>query len=328
MTYWSDVKDKINNTIETIQKNPILDTFAISALESIPVVGKLLLKLYENSKESQEDITSKIIQWLEKMKLMNDENLEKCCRALEKNEQSILQNQKYLEKIIQDNSVILDKLEESSQEHKEFSSDMKKFGNQIAELTKEIHNIIPSGPPLDKIEDEKNSFSCSEFEIIWPKSWENISDRKMASIHKITKEYLDKQGLPYDPSVVKLSLVRIREKLEPVPSINISVDSANGKNARELLNDTIPNLERGGYQIIDSYVDEISQTYTVEMKADPNDIYSKFPKGLEIYQIQKGIVRNDKQILIACTDLSEKIFSTNPKTKKEITDIFQNLHLL
>ena len=39
MGFWSGVREKVGNTIDIVQKNPVLDAFATSALESIPVVG-------------------------------------------------------------------------------------------------------------------------------------------------------------------------------------------------------------------------------------------------------------------------------------------------
>ena len=104
MTFWKDVKQKITDTIEIVQKNPVLDAFATSALESIPVVGSLLVKIYQNSKDVTKESTEQILQLLKNMESMNEENLEEFCRGLNKNKELILKNQEFLKKISQDSS--------------------------------------------------------------------------------------------------------------------------------------------------------------------------------------------------------------------------------
>jgi len=71
------IKEKVTNAITYVQENPVLDAVATSALESIPVAGNILLKMYENSRDTPEDKTEQILQLLKEMEQMNDEKLEK-----------------------------------------------------------------------------------------------------------------------------------------------------------------------------------------------------------------------------------------------------------
>ena len=49
MGFWDELRNTLSNALNEIKKNPYLDAFAKSALDNIPVIGNLLVKLYENA---------------------------------------------------------------------------------------------------------------------------------------------------------------------------------------------------------------------------------------------------------------------------------------
>jgi len=144
MSFWDVVKDKASEALEIIKNTPVLDAAAISILEQIPIAGPILLKMYENSKESQEEKTEHILNLLTEMKQMNDEKLEKFCTGLACNKKLILENQDYLKELSDDSSIIIEKLDQIQNDmgeilriFKEQNADMKKQNEKHSKYTNE-----------------------------------------------------------------------------------------------------------------------------------------------------------------------------------------------
>lgn len=108
MGFWTEVKQNVSNAIREVQKHPVLDAFAQSALESIPVVGGLLVKIYENSKDSPPDKTEQILKILKNYEQMNERDLELEFRKLDENKDEIIKNQDYLKQLVSETSEILE----------------------------------------------------------------------------------------------------------------------------------------------------------------------------------------------------------------------------
>lgn len=306
MTNWNDVKSKVSDGIEIVQQNPILNAIATSTIESIPVVGKLLIKTYENYKGSPEENTEQILQLLKRMQSMNEDKLEMFCSDLQS------QNQK-----------ILSEVKSTNERVQSLNNKMDNLYSVVEQFTSQKHS------------NEKNTlsgyttFTNSKFKITWPQSWEKVPINEMAHVHKKTREYIkSRYGETYDPSVAKLNLRQIPKKFGVVPTIIINNDSAKGENPREMLSTAVKQFSKGGFEVIDYSVDDFFQTYTIKLKANSSDIDPEFPPGIEIYQFQKGFVKNDEQVLLIFTDLSKEMMQHSPNIDKEIIDIMQSFVLL
>lgn len=154
------IKEKVTNAITYVQENPVLDAVATSALESIPVAGNILLKMYENSRDTPEDKTEQILQLLKEMEQMNDEKLEKFCSGLEENKELILENQDYLKKISQDTSIIIDKIDSMQKDVVEVKEDVK----VVKQDQKKILELLKD--KLDSNEDHEDTEAKSEITIL------------------------------------------------------------------------------------------------------------------------------------------------------------------
>jgi len=108
--FWTDVKTRIKSAAEESQKNQILDDFAKSAIESIPVVGVILLRLYENGDGSEEERTKQILTMLKETDKFDEDKLEQFCRRLQKYRNEVTKNPKYLKLLCLDPSFIISKL--------------------------------------------------------------------------------------------------------------------------------------------------------------------------------------------------------------------------
>src|SRR3989344_3794300 len=111
MSLAKSIKEKILTAISTIKNNPILDALAQSALEEIPVIGGLLVKLYENAAGDEEDKTEQILQILNNLSKLNEESLEKIIEGLNKNRDEIIKNRCYLAQLLVDTDQIITRLE-------------------------------------------------------------------------------------------------------------------------------------------------------------------------------------------------------------------------
>ena len=100
--FWLDVKNRIFGAIEEIEKNPLLDAFSKSAIESIPVVGVIFIKLYETCTLSNEQKTSHLLKIFNFINNLDEDKLEEFCRMIQKNRHEIIENYNYLERLSDD----------------------------------------------------------------------------------------------------------------------------------------------------------------------------------------------------------------------------------
>ena len=49
---WAEIKDSMQTALNMVQGNPVLDTFARGAIESIPGAGNILIKFYNKYAET------------------------------------------------------------------------------------------------------------------------------------------------------------------------------------------------------------------------------------------------------------------------------------
>ncbi len=138
MGYWTKVKQNVSNAIREVQKHPVLDAFAQSALESIPVVGGLLVKIYENSKDSPSDKTEQILKILKNYEHMNEKDLELEFRKLDENKDEIIKNRDYLKHLVSNTSEILEIVTETNDKTSAIYQKVDGISDQILELYKMI----------------------------------------------------------------------------------------------------------------------------------------------------------------------------------------------
>ena len=90
MGFWDDLREKLSNALNEIKKNPYLDAVAASALESVPLVGSLLVRLYENAPGEEETKTSQITQLLTHLEKLDTQSLEDICRGIDENKDLLI----------------------------------------------------------------------------------------------------------------------------------------------------------------------------------------------------------------------------------------------
>ena len=100
--FWLDVKNRISGAIEEIEKNTLLDAFSKSAIESIPVVGVIFIKLYEKCTLSNKQKTLHLLKIFNFIHDLDEDKLEEFCRMIQKNRHEIIEYSNYLEKFSDD----------------------------------------------------------------------------------------------------------------------------------------------------------------------------------------------------------------------------------
>ena len=94
--FWIDVKNRVDSAIKEIEKSPKIDEFSKSAIESIPVVGVIFVKLYEKGELPDEQKTQQILKIFDFVNHLDEDKLEEFCRILQKHRTEIIENSKYL----------------------------------------------------------------------------------------------------------------------------------------------------------------------------------------------------------------------------------------
>lgn len=313
MGFWNEIRSKIKDTIDLVQKNPVLDAFASSALESIPVVGGILVKLYDNSKESPEDKTGQILQILSKMQEMNDESLEKFCRGLEQNKAIILENQAYLKKISADTLSIMDKLDDA---RKEIITDVKRVENKIDKLYEIIQQSKIEVLENPKNIDEPNTFSDPDFRISWPEGWEKIEQKEiLETIEKMDEAIIEKYGM----QDIGKDAFALRKKTGEMrrPNINIIKDAPmpDIKEYIDLLHQYYE--EELGWSVVKADYDKIMGIGTLEAK-----------NNVQAFTIQKFYFRKEYTLIITITQITQDQLDEDPAYADEVTQILQSLVFL
>jgi len=194
MGFWDGIKEKITDTVKIIQVNPVLDSFAKSALVEIPVVGRLLLDLYENSKGTDEEKSQQILRLLRNYEKMSEDNLSKTLRKLEENKEEIINNHDYLEILVADTEIILTKLEL----HSEKLDSVKTEIGKLAEVQKEMclilreqkidAFILPNFKPMIKAELEEKIKKFEKEKEELQKQLEEAGERPKIDLDLILRE--------------------------------------------------------------------------------------------------------------------------------------------
>lgn len=320
MSFWNEVKTKLKNSINVIQNNPILDAFATSALESIPVVGNLLVKMYENSRDCPEDKTKQILILLQKMNSMDENKLEIFCRNLEKNKNLILENQIYLKEISTDTSIIINKLDEAKKERKIIVNDVQKIQNTLDKLYEKIEQLeFHENSQTQETDKQPNTFFDSDFKISWPNGWERVSREEIVQSAQRFEDSFT-QNLDLEEISHEAFVLRKRSNLQNNPNINIVKDQP-VVDIEEFLNDQKEFYETQlGWKVIKATFDRTIGMGTLEAKLNPF--------GMTSFTIQKFYFRKTYTLLITITQLTQDQLDDDPSYAREITEILQSLVFL
>jgi len=132
---WHAGLKKVKRAIDTIQSHPVLDELTSDALQLVPIGGPILVKYwnkYKNSKDS--DPLKEVLHTLDTMSRMNENKLESFCTMLENNSAHILENNKFLKKIVSQQSEILDELNSTKNE-------IKIVGDRVVSNTQTLERV-------------------------------------------------------------------------------------------------------------------------------------------------------------------------------------------
>ena len=100
--FWTDVKNRVNSAIEVINENTVIDAFSKSAINSIPVVGVIFVKLYEKSLLNDEQKTQQLLNIFNSINQFDEDGIEEFCRILQKYRTEIIDDSQYLQKLSDD----------------------------------------------------------------------------------------------------------------------------------------------------------------------------------------------------------------------------------
>ena len=135
MVSWTEVKDSMQTAVNMVQGNPILDTFARGAIESIPGAGNILIKFYDKYAETNaEEATIDISNALKTMNKMNEEMFTDFCKRLQNNSEQVLENKTYLKQLISDTSKILEKLDTANKKLEGVETKLESIEEKLSEL--------------------------------------------------------------------------------------------------------------------------------------------------------------------------------------------------
>jgi len=105
--FWTDVKNRINVAIEEIKKNQEIDDFSRSAIQSIPVVGLIFVKMYDKSSLNDVKKTAQLLRILQHINFLDEERLEEFCRALQTHRDDVIRDPNILGQLSDDpNSLV------------------------------------------------------------------------------------------------------------------------------------------------------------------------------------------------------------------------------
>ena len=321
MGFWTEVKSKIKSAIDLVQKDPILDAFAVSALESIPVVGGLFVRMYENSKDSPEDKTKQILILLQKMENMEEEKLENFCRNLEQNKILILENQNYLKEISTDTSIILNKLDQAQKERKNIGNDVQKVQNTLEKLYEKIEKLELQEEIKNNTHkaSSENTYQDPDFRISWPVGWEQVSRKE---IIESAKRIDDSTAQEINLDEISQEAFVLRKKIDHQnqPNINIVKDEPT-IDIEEYLDSHKTFYEKTlGWRVVKINYDKTIGIGTLEAELSPF--------GIQTFTIQKFYFRKNYTLLLTITQLTQDELDKDPDYATEITEILQSLVFL
>ena len=322
MGFWTDVKEKISSALDIVQKDPILDSFAIYALESIPVVGGILVKMYNLSKDPPEDKTEQILLLLKKMKEMKDDKLENFCRGLEQNKELILKNQNYLRQISNDTSIIINQLEDAKIERRTISQDVQRVENKIDKLYEifeqsKIHVLEKSDK--HELKEESNTFSNEDFRISWPSGWEKVDEQEVIQTAKNVDKSTAKK---YDLDEISKEAIVLRKKTDGKRKPNISIVKDNPiLEIKEYLNSLSFFYEKEfGWNVVKINYDKTIGIGTLEAELN---LF-----GISTFTIQKFYSRKNYSLILTITQLTQDQLDEDPDYATEVREILQSLVFL
>lgn len=336
MGFWDDIKEKLSSTLTEIKKNPYLDAVAKSALESIPVIGGVLVKIYENAPDGEEDKTSQIVQLLENLEKLNSESLEGICRGIVENQNLLINANNSLDNLTNEISSIHKKLEKQDNGFIEVKIGqteirldvlkLREHQEKIFEAVKDVgkkvdllYNHLTQKSTLVIKTEDHHIIQGSGYKIYCPDGWEVVSKEETEKIFQQVMKLAEQSPIPIDErDTAKTDLaIRYKEKLEEFqPNLNVVISDIIHDNFAQQIGATNLFILTMGGIIINQNIDQMTNIATVELLL-------KTPET-EQYMIQKHYSHKNKHYIITIPDLRDNQLQKNPKVLEDLKKIVQS----
>ena len=293
MVSWAEVKDSMQIALNMVQGNPVLDTFARGAIESIPGAGNILIKFYDKYAETNaEDATLDVSNVLSAMNKMNEEMFGDFCKRLENNSEQILENRNYLKQITSDTLKILEKLEAANKK-------LDVVENKLDSIEEKLMQLYAEGQK----QLEASKITESMFLKIEQRDKEITSLRKQLSEHgkiSFNFDYYFKQSQAYYyakkyEKSIEIADAILLEKPDHTSSLNLK--------GLSLLEIGKPESARSYFEkALEIKPDEFMIAYnlgTVLQDLEKHDLaVNYFIRALERRPMTKGYVRLARSLII------------------------------
>jgi len=339
MGFWDDVKEKISSTLVEIKKNPLLDVVAKSALESVPIIGGILVKLYENAPGDDEDKTGQIIQLLNNLEKLNTESLETISRGIANNGDSLINITDSLSQLTNETSLIHEHLEKQDVEFIEVKIGQTKIHLNILKLREGQQMILDEVKDVGdtvrllyeelvtkqakiKIEKEDDHIKIgSGYKMYCPDDWHIESKEELQKMNQLTMDHVQSSiTIPMHDSLdeTKIDMVFKPKKFtgNNIPTINVVVGPLAYDNLLQNVNGSVIALVNIGWLIVNQTLDEWTNSVTLETVA-------KTAEG-DLFQIQKFFMHQEKLYVITMSDLRNSHFKDTPKLLMDLKTIVQS----
>ena len=110
MPTWRETLAFAKEAKDLVQKSSILNPLARGAIKSIPVVGEILLDIWDVSAGSSKNKSKQILQTLNTIERMNENTFLTFSQKMNENKDEILKNRDKLNQILFETTLILDKM--------------------------------------------------------------------------------------------------------------------------------------------------------------------------------------------------------------------------
>ena len=110
MPTWRETLAFAKEAKELVQKSSILNPLARGAIKSIPIVGEILLDIWDISDGSSKNKSKQILQTLNTIERMNENTFLTFSQKMNDNKDEILKNQDKLNQILFETTLILDRI--------------------------------------------------------------------------------------------------------------------------------------------------------------------------------------------------------------------------
>jgi len=218
--FFDSAKTAMQNVISSLQQNPYADIAVRSLLPEIPVVGNLLLNVYDQSAGTTSEKNQKILTALENYDKLDEQRLKQEFQKLDDNKEEILKNREYLEKLVADTNQILGITSDTNIRVKNLEAKLDQISSQLSaiqlgkttpQVSDELKNQITEITQLNSELSNEVNFDSSQLETL-AKSYVLQADYNNAV--KIYNQILNKEPKNYVALIEKAWALYDLEKYE------------------------------------------------------------------------------------------------------------------